>query len=215
MSRYKLCIADWNGTLQDDLHHIYECGVQRIFRHFGLRCPTMDEYRNEVTADFMQFYWAHGIPRDVTAKDLNAIMAEGFKEKGAPPGVFPDALAAVQDVRAYGCEVTLVSGYDGAKLKAAVERNGFAPCFTAVLGDVRDKAAVFSALMAERGLKPADVFIVGDTVEDAQAAAAIGASAYICTRGFHTRERIQELCGGQPLLTLIQTLGELLPRLPC
>jgi phosphoglycolate phosphatase-like HAD superfamily hydrolase len=188
-----LNIWDWNGTIQDDMHHIYECGVQRIFRHFGLPCPTLEEYRHEVAADFMSsFYWPRGVPRNQTADDLNAIMAAGFKEKGAPPPVFPDALGVVRELRDRGYRQVLASGYATAKLLPAVERHGFAPYFDKVIGDVKDKGAVFSALKAEFSPDSNLVTVIGDTDEDLLGAAAVpgGAVAIICTRGFHPVERI-------------------------
>jgi phosphoglycolate phosphatase-like HAD superfamily hydrolase len=167
MDGYRLCILDWNGTLQDDMHHIYECGVQRIFRHFSLPCPTLDEYRHEVTADFMgSLYWPRGVPKDVSAADLNAIMAEGFKEKGTPPPLFPDAHRVVLTlaIRRYGLAVA--SGYATAKLDAAVARSGFAHCLFKVIGDVRDKAATFAEIMDLAGATAAQTAVIGDTDED-------------------------------------------------
>ena len=214
MGRQRLCIWDWNGTIQDDLHYIYECGVQRIFREFGLRCPTIDEYRNEVAANFMPFYHAHGIPADVTADALNAIMAEGFKAKGAPPGIFPDALAAVQALEARGYVQVLASGYATAKLTAAIERNGFTPYFKKVVGDVKDKPAVFAALRQEFSGEGDLVAAVGDVDEDAVAAASIDAVPIICARGFHTLERITAARPKAPTMVVVESLEQILDILP-
>ncbi len=209
-----LCLFDWNGTLQDDMHHIYECGVQRIFRHFGLPCPTLDTYRNEVGADFMKtFYWPHGIPAGVTADDLNQIMRAGFKEKGTPAPVFPDALETVRACVGYGHRCMLVSAYDSGKLAEAVERNGFSGLFCHVQGDVRDKAQCFFRLISEVGAMRELAAVIGDTVDDAEAARLVGAAAFICPRGFHTRERIVEAGKTNPHIVVIDTLSDLLPNL--
>lgn len=215
MKTYSLVIFDWNGTLQDDLHHIYECGVQRIFRHFGLPCPTLDEYRHEVAADFMSsFYWPRGIPADKTAEDLNAIMAEGFKEKGAPPGMFPDALMTVEALHDRGYPLVLASGYDSSKLGAAVDRNGFRRYFPRVIGNVLDKPKVFAELIAEAGVTGDAVAVIGDTVEDVKGAVAVGATPFICPRGFHPIERIEETRADAPSLVIVDSLADLLPRFP-
>lgn len=204
-----LCLFDWNGTLQDDLHHIYECGVQRIFRHFGLQCPTIDQYRHECTHDFMaSFYWPHGISKDVTAADLNAIMGEGFKAKGAPAGLFPDAAGIVRTLHLRGYQLMLVSGYDSSKLAAAVERSGLGPCFDHVVGDVRDKPAALRDCI-ERANDFSRLAKIGDTVEDLLAAHEVGATPYICPRGFHPRERIEAARTQAPSLVLIENLEEL------
>ena len=208
----KLCLLDWNGTIQDDLHHIYECGVQRIFRHFGLPCPDIDRYRDEVTADFMIFYRAHGIPAAVTADDLNAIMAEGFKEKGTPPPLFPDAAETVRELAFRGYRLAVVSGYATPKLRAAVDRSGLGHLFERVIGDVRDKPAALTSCF-DPTERPAVLAKLGDTVEDLVAAHKIGATPYICPRGFHTRERIESHRHEAPSLVVIETLTDVLDHL--
>lgn len=209
----KLCLLDWNGTIQDDLHHIYECGVERIFRHFRLPCPSIDVYRDEVAANFMLFYHAHGIPADVTADQLNAIMAEGFKEKGAPPGLFPDAADTVRELAYRGYEIMVVSGYATAKLDAAVARSGLARHFSRVVGDVRDKPRALASCF-DPTERPGLLCKIGDTVEDLLAAQVVGATPYICPRGFHTRERIEKHRHEAPSLILIDTLSDALRYLP-
>jgi phosphoglycolate phosphatase-like HAD superfamily hydrolase len=215
MRKFRFCILDWNGTLQDDLHHIYECGVQRIFRHYGLACPTVEEFRHEVAADFMtSFYWPHGVPAEATAADLNAIMAEGFKEKGTPPGLFPDAALFVETLAERGYPMVVASGYASAKLDAAVARSGLGAHFGRVLGDVRDKPAAFADLMEEAGVEGGETIVVGDTVEDIQGALAVGATPLICTRGFHPLDRLAQALEGVTTYAIAPTLTDLLPHLP-
>ncbi len=209
-----LCIFDWNGTIQDDMHHIYECGVERIFRHFDLPCPTLDQFRNEVTPDFMIFYRDHGIPADATAAQLNEIMGEGFKAKGVLPGIFPDAVGAVAALHERGYELMVASAYHGAKLVAAVHREGFAPFFRTVIGDVRDKAKVLGDLVAESSCPRGPVAVIGDQVEDAYAARAIGATAYLCPRGFHSRDRLEAARLDMPHIVIVDTLERLLQHFP-
>ncbi|MFA6603926.1 MAG: HAD family hydrolase [Patescibacteria group bacterium] len=213
--KFEIGLIDWNGTLQNDLGHIYECGVQRIFRHFKLPCPSLDDYRNEVTADFMtSFYWPRGIPAEISAADLNAIMSEGFKAKGVPAGVFADALGTMRKLRRRGYPLVLVSGYDSRKLAEAVARHGFTDLFEEVIGDARDKPAVFADLLRKRGLSGSAAAVVGDTIEDAAAAAAIGAVPFICPRGFHAIERILPLLIVVPNLVIVDDLRHLLPFFP-
>lgn len=215
MRKFRLCIFDWNGTLQDDVHHIYECGTRRIFAHFGLPCPTLDEYRHEVRADFMEsFYWPHGVPKDVTAQDLNAIMIAGFKEKAVTAALFADAPAVVAELRRRGYELVIVSGYPSVELMAAAARNGLYGYFSRLIGDVRDKPAAFSNLMDEFNVEGGDTAAVGDTVEDALAAGRVGATPYICPRGFHPFERIEAMRDRVPSLVIIGSLADLLPHFP-
>ncbi len=215
MRKFSLVVFDWNGTLQDDLHDIYECGVQRIFRHFALPCPTLEEYRQEVDADFMgSFYWPRGIPKDVTSQDLNAIMFEGFREKGSPPGLFPDAAQFVQALASRGRVLAVASGYAQAKLDAAVKRSGFGDIFFRVDGDVRDKAEAILSIIDQAGVAGEECAVIGDTIEDILGAAAVGATAFICTRGFHPAERLETTRPHAPNLVLRDSLLAFLPYFP-
>jgi phosphoglycolate phosphatase-like HAD superfamily hydrolase len=191
----KLFILDWNGTLRDDLHYIYECGVERIFRHFGLPCPSLETYRNEVTADFMLFYWAHGIPRDVTSEQLDAIMIEGFKERGRPADMFPGAGELIQGIRDHDHFVAVVSAYNPDKLIDDVVKRGLADKLHYVVGGVRDKPPVFRKLMKMYGIAPEDTICVGDQVEDAEAALAVGSRALVVPHGFHPKHRFLSVVG--------------------
>jgi len=214
MAKYQLCLFDYNGTLQDDLHYIYECGPQRIFGRFGLPCPSIDEYRNQVSADFMKsFYWPHGIPADVTAEELNAIMKQAMKERGEPAKLFDDALTTVQAAADLGCLCVLVSAYDSAKLNEAVRRHGFEPYFRLVVGDARDKAKEFGELMRKFGAAPAETAAIGDMVEDASSAAAAGARPFLCPRGFHARDKIEAAQRDLPSIVVIDRLADLIPHL--
>lgn len=213
--KFKLLIMDWNGTIQDDAHYLYECGAQRIFRHYGVPCPSFDDFRRQVKADFMaSFYWPNGIPRDATAADLNRIMDEGFKEKGRPADLFPDAVEAVRELQSRGYRQVVLSGFEQAKLTAAVARAGLVGCFDLIQGDVRDKPAAIARLMERKRLTGPQVAAVGDTAEDALAAAAVGGTAFIIPRGFHLRESIEALQDKQPSIVIVESLANLLQHLP-
>ena len=205
----KLYIFDWNGTLQDDLHHIYECGVERIFRQFKLPCPDMDAYRDQVTADFMSsFYWPNGIPKEVTADDLNMIMRQGFKEKGAPPELFPEAKTALHRLAATGQEIAVVSAYDQPKLIEAIHRNSLSGIIGEVRGDVTFKPPVFLEVMKAYGRAAQDTVCIGDTVEDALAADEVGALPVVYPFGFHPMDKLKAARAKAAKMIIVNSLLE-------
>lgn len=71
----KLVVLDENGTLLDALGPFYRSAVA-VFSHYGIEAPTIDDYRDNITSDFMQFYWDRGIPLHVTDRDVNRIVAK-------------------------------------------------------------------------------------------------------------------------------------------
>lgn len=215
MRRHELVIFDWNGTLQDDLVHMYECGVQRIFRQFRLPCPTLDEYRHEVSSDYMRtFYRPRGIPSHVCADELNDIVAEGMRERGTRPALFPDADSFVRGLARRGYLVAVSSAFTRAHLDDAVAHHRLGPVFFRVDSDVRDKAESFVSIIDEAGVAAESCAVIGDTLDDLRGAVSIGARPYICTRGFHLPEVIEAERPNAPDLVTCRTLAELVPLFP-
>jgi phosphoglycolate phosphatase-like HAD superfamily hydrolase len=215
MRSFNLIVFDWNGTLQNDMPDMYECGVRRFFRHFGLPCPSIDTWRNEVTADFMpSFYWPHGIPRDVTAEQLSVILAEGFKERGALPELFPDSAALVRTLALRGYDLAIASGCMQIMLDEHVVRSGLGRYFFRVDGGVRDKAEALTSIIDQAGVKGEECAIIGDTTEEVLAAKEVGATPFICTRGFHSVERIEAVRAQEPKLVVRSALFDFLTYFP-
>jgi len=141
-------------------------------------------------------------------------MAEGFKEKGVPPGSSGRARGDPRRPRIrVRRDARLRLRRDEAR--GGVERNGFAPLFSVVLGDRARQGSVFFAIMFER--RPhagrrlhrrrhgrGRACREGDRRERLHLHARV-----------HTRERILSECGEFPLLTLVETLEELVRHLPC
>ncbi len=75
---YELVISDWDGVLLDSLA-LYYRAVEEIFREYGIKPPSLEEYRNNISPDFMQFYKERGFPPSATSQGLNAIRKRYFE----------------------------------------------------------------------------------------------------------------------------------------
>jgi phosphoglycolate phosphatase-like HAD superfamily hydrolase len=206
-----LFLFDWNGLLVNDCPVLYEHGVCAIFRHFGVPAPTLEQYRNEVSSNFMPFYAKYGVA-GATAEELNRIMFRGLAQAGKEPPLFPDTRGTLEILyRGRANHVlAIVSGYQKAALSQALLTHDIARFFHEVHGNARDKAPLIRDLMARYGIPPERTVYIGDTADDAIAAHAAGVIPYICPRGFHSRERIEGIRSAVPTLVVIETLSELL-----
>lgn len=211
MDDWKFAIWDWGGTIADDLHLLHTHGVTPIFIHYGLRVPTVDEYREHIDPQFMRFYRRFGIPEAATPDDLNGIMHASMKAAGAEARLFDDADRVIRELMERGHTHTLVSTYGQQKIDAAIARHGMQDVFAAVRTGIKDKADAFAALMREFGFRPEQTAVIGDMADDAVAAHAVGATPFICPRGIHSRSRIEE--ADVPTLVMIETLEDLLSHL--
>src|SRR3990167_5272117 len=84
-----VAIFDFSGTLFDDLHIAYG-SVQEIFRTYGLSCPTLEQYREEVSADYMKFYYNYGVPRTATGDELTEIRNKFYRANDESAKIRPD-----------------------------------------------------------------------------------------------------------------------------
>ena len=210
-----LILFDWNGTLIDDCPVLYQYGVRPVFEHFGLPAPTLDEWRNGVSPDFLPFYEKYGI-RGATAEELNQIMLKSMARAGVVPSLFPDVRTTLEILYRSRANhaLAVVSAYPKAGLMPALHAHDIARFFHEIHGDVHDKASRIRELMAEYRLSPERTVYIGDTADDAIAAHAAGVTPYICPRGFHSRERVFATERAVPTLRVIDTLVELIAYLP-
>lgn len=211
--RPRMILWDWNGCLLDDCEYVYKQGPVRIFAHYGLECPSLETYRNEVESDFMSsFYWKYGIPRDVSAKDLDAIMKKGYDEDGEPP-MQADAVMTLEAMRRAGLRQTLITGFDRAMVETSLLHHGVRSYFEEVHGNARKKTPIFQELLDRAKLSPDQAIGVTDSLADVEMLEAAGVRAYICPRGFHGRARIDAARSKHPLMVVVNDLKSLIARL--
>src|SRR3989344_8317068 len=112
MDKIEAVIFDWNGTLHDDLEWLAYRSVVKIFETYNLSPPTLDEYRQEITADFMKFYYKQGFAHnfsgqgeDGDSKALNVIRKKCYTENGDKGNIRRDATRTVFNLRSMGIKV--------------------------------------------------------------------------------------------------------------
>ena len=71
----RMFIFDWNGTLVPDWPVSYGA-IKTIFAFFGLSAPSEKVTRQEIGADYMEFYFRHGIPKPETEDGQSAMKAK-------------------------------------------------------------------------------------------------------------------------------------------
>lgn len=212
MRKPRLVIWDWNGTLQNDAMYMYERGVRGIFRHFNLPCPPFARYRKEISHNYKEFYQRHGIPSHITNDDLNTIFLAGLRKDQERADLFPDARDTLREMASIVEMQHLVSGCPDGTLQEELHFHNLAHAFERVVGNVCDKASVFTDLMRAHGVRGTETLVIGDFSHDAFAAKAAGAQAIICTRGFHSRPYLESLGDQLDGVTIVDNLGEI-PRL--
>lgn len=182
-------VWDWNGTLLDDLSLIIRA-TNITFASVGGPAITADHHRRHFRRPIADYY-AQVLGRPVTRTEferLNQVFHQAYQ--AALPGccLTADALDAVA---AWSGTQSLLSMWYHDDLLPTVAGYGLARHFTRVdglrmrVGDhVDHKGPHLARHLADQQLDPARVVVIGDTVDDAHAAAAAGARCVLYSGGF-------------------------------
>ncbi len=194
--RLKLFVFDNNGTALDDLHLNYG-SVEAIFAVLGVHCPTKEQFRNEIRANFMQFYWNHGVPRDITGEQLNVIRRLYYKARQETAHYrrdFPDLLRECQNT---GIRVGMCSAEMPDVLQGFLERAGLYNLFPPDLvrgGAWPSKVPILTSMAQSSSLEPAECAYVDDTDDGISAAKEAGfyAIGFVNATGYNSAKRIHD-----------------------
>ncbi len=190
-------VWDWNGTLLDDLAIVVDA-TNAAFTSCGGPTVTVDAHQRGFRRPIADYY-AEVLGRPVDAVEfarLDRVFHEGYRAAMARCTLAADAAEALAEWQAAGHTQSLLSMWHHDQLVPFVERLGLAPYFRRVDGlransDGGSKARHLVAHLDGLGLAAADCVLVGDTVDDAEAAAAVGAGCVLVTGGFTDADRLR------------------------
>jgi phosphoglycolate phosphatase len=181
MTRPAAILWDWDNTLVDGWAAI-EAGLNAAFRAFGLpewdRATVLARVRKSLPESFPPMFGAQWEgARDIFYATVRSCHLDVLNP-------MPGAAAAIAAAGALGPQA-VVSNKQGALLRAEAAHLGWAPRFGALVGAgdaSADKPAAAPLLLALQrlGIPPSsEVWYVGDTVLDMQAARAAGCRAVL------------------------------------
>jgi phosphoglycolate phosphatase-like HAD superfamily hydrolase len=181
-------VWDWNGTLLDDLSLVV-AATNAVFATLGGPPIDADHHRRRFRRPIAEYY-ADVLGRPVGALEfdrLNLLFHDAY-QAGLPCALTADAPAAL---RQWPGPQSLLSMWFHAELRAAVEGYRLTGHFARIDGvrrplgrAINHKAPYLADHLAALRREGAEVVLIGDTVDDASAAAAVGAGCVLYTGGF-------------------------------
>ena len=193
-------VWDWNGTLLDDTALVV-AATNATLAGLGAPAVSVDDHRRgffRPVADYYAVLLGHPVPPEDFAlldETFHVVYRDGLD--GA--GLAPDALAAIS---AWRGTQSLLSMFFHDDLVRLVQRRGLEPLLGRVDGlrahvDGGSKAPHLAAHLAALHVAPADAVLIADTVDDADAARAVGARIVLYTGGVTDEDRLRAT--GAPL----------------
>lgn len=189
-------IWDWNGTLFHDIEAVV--GATNVaFRSYGMSPLTADSFREAYTRPiWLAYERLLGRPlREGEWVTLDREYHESYHELMRSCELDDTARLSLEAWRAGGGTQSLLSMWYHDRLVPTVQEFGIDGYFARVDGLHGEgggpKAEHMAAHLAALELDPAGVLVIGDSVDDADAAVSLGARAVVYTGGTTSRRSLE------------------------
>lgn len=203
-------VWDWNGTLLHDIHAVIEA-TNASFAEIGLESITLERYRELYCVPIPRFYerLMGRLPSDTEWRLMDAVFHKHYWARAEACGLAEGAARLLAERRADGRTQSLLSLAPHENLVPIVRRHGIHEHFVRIDGRTDDSHAgkaerMVRHLAALEGVAAAveRVVVIGDAVDDAVAAAHVGARAVLYTGGSHSRASLES--AGVPVVDSLE-----------
>lgn len=187
-------VWDWNGTLLNDLHLVV-AATNAAFASVAGPSVTPDEHRRTFRRPIAEYY-AQVLDRAVDEEEfgtLDRIFHDAYRDGLTSVVLAEDAADAMRE---WGADQSLLSMWFHSELVPAIERYGLTAHFRrvdglpgTVGGDL--KASYLARHLAELGVDGTDTVLIGDSLDDADAAHSVGGAVVLYTGGFTDPDRLR------------------------
>ncbi|WP_329178560.1 HAD family hydrolase [Streptomyces sp. NBC_01477] len=210
-------VWDWNGTLFHDIDAVIEA-TNASFTELGLPPITIDRYRELYCVPVPLFYerLIGRLPSDAEWEVMDATFHRYYWTLAETCGLAEGAAELLAARRAAGLTQSLCSLAPHEQLVPIVAAHGITDHFLRVDGR-RGKATEGKAAQMVRHLEslgpvdPRRTVVIGDALDDAVAAAHVGAHAVLYTGGSHSRAALET--AGVPVADSLAEAVELAERI--
>jgi len=187
-------VWDWNGTLLDDLTLVVS-STNSAFAAVGGRSVDTDEHRRVFRRPVAEFY-AEILERAVDAEEfgrLDRIFHDAYRLGLTTTSLAADAKDAI---KSWPGSQSLLSMWFHEELVPALDTYGLTGLFTRVDGLRTEiggdlKAGHLARHLDELGVAGDEAVLIGDSLDDAAAAASIGAACVLYSGGFTEPARLR------------------------
>ncbi|WIY76536.1 HAD family hydrolase [Streptomyces anulatus] len=205
-------VWDWNGTLLDDTHAVIQA-TNAAFAEVELAPITLEQYREMYTIPIPRFYerFLGRLPTEAEWERMDGIFHRYYAEQRVGCGLTAGVEELLHQWQRAGRSQSLLSMYGHEQLVPVVRGYGIEPRFVRVEGRTGPSGGSkalhmerhFEALAGVGGIAPENSVVIGDALDDAVAAAHVGARAVLYTGGSHSRSSLEAV-----LMQHLDSLGE-------
>ncbi|MFC9946085.1 HAD family hydrolase [Streptomyces pratensis] len=202
-------VWDWNGTLLDDIHAVLGA-TNAAFAEVDLAPLTLEQYRETYCVPIPKFYerLMGRLPTPAEWERMDGLFHRHYSEQRVACGLTEGVEELLVRWQAGGRSQSLLSMYGHEHLVPVVRGYGIERHFVRVDGRTGPSGGSKAQHMERHfevlgHIAPESAVVIGDAVDDAVAAAHVGARAVLYTGGSHSRSSLE--AAGVPV---VDTLAE-------
>ncbi len=190
--KYRQIIWDFNGTLLDDVAETLEATNALLARHHKPVLADADAYRRVFGFPVVDYYEKIGLEREYFETYADEWVAE-YIRRAPHAGLYPGCREALAFFKASGCRQYLLSATEREMLAGQLAPLGIASFFDDIVGqdDTRAHGKLAAAVEWSKKVNLSAALLIGDSLHDAEVAAAIGADCVLLACGHQNRERLE------------------------
>jgi phosphoglycolate phosphatase-like HAD superfamily hydrolase len=203
----KHIVWDWNGTLLDD-NDAMLAAVNAVCAHFGHEPISLDHWREVFSRPLVPCY-ERLLGRSLTAADwdvLDLLYHQTYRDWLGTTRLAPGVPSELLRWAAAGGSQSLLSMWHHHELVPLVEEHRLTSLFMRVDGlrtthGGGSKSGHLAAHLAAQHLDPATVLVIGDVLDDATAAAAVGTQCVLLATGVMPERKLRAT--GMPVASTV------------
>ena len=199
----KLFVFDWNGTILADTIPSWRAGNDCL-EFYGAKPISLKTHRETFIFPILPFYELHGVSAETVLErrdEGNELFQAAYERYAANTRTRHGARQVLDYLTNEGAHCIILSNYQTDKIKAHLRRLKLEHYFDKV--DAHDcggttflqnttKVLRLKSYMQDKGFKPRDSMIIGDTMEEPEIARELGITSIGITDGYISRKRLAE-----------------------
>lgn len=198
MSKYKIVIWDWNGTLLDDVKIGIEA-MNILLKKRRLPLLTTEHYKQVFTFPVKDYYQTIGFDFDKEPFEIPAIeyMDRYFELMPQAP-LHKNTIPMLEWLKQQGVTQVIMSAMEQEALQNSVNALSITNYFASVCGCsnhyANGKVEQSLQMMQQLGIEQSEALFVGDTLHDYEVSEKIGCKCVLMAHGHQSSDRLKQKC---------------------